>query len=77
MNGNATTDQKLLYLVVVILGVALVVALAGVVYLTGVDRGAPDVLVLVAGGCVTALAAVLPGARAAARTSDPENPANK
>lgn len=64
------TDRKLLLLVVSILGTVTLVAVCGVLYLAAVGRAAPDLLQNVAVGGVTALAAVLPGAKLTARQAD-------
>ena len=64
------SDQRLLYLVVGIIGLATLLSVAGVLYLAAVGKGSPDLLQNVAVGGVTALAAVLPGAKIAARQAD-------
>lgn len=64
------TDRKLLLLVVTILGAVTLLSVGGVLYLAAVGRAAPDLLQNVAVGGVTALAAVLPGAKLTARQAD-------
>lgn len=63
-------DRRLLYLTVVILGAATLLSVGGVLYLAAVGRAAPDLLQNVAVGGVTALAAVLPGAKISARAEE-------
>lgn len=68
------TDRTLLYLVVIILGIFGMVSISGVLYLAAVGRAAPDLLQNVAVGSVTALAAILPGARLQAKREDEPPP---